>query len=577
MTLPTQTGRGAGCSIAMAQLNALVGDPGANAAALLNSLQQAQEPAQLTVFPELFISGYPADDLWFRRDFIDACERETRALAAAMPSGRAVLVGAPARDRGSLYNAAWLLRRDRAEPVHYKRELPQDGVFDEPRHFRRSDSLRPFDMGGLSLCAAICEDLWRPEVAGAAREAGANLLVGLNASPFHVGKQQIRLEVLRQRVRQTGLPIVNINLVGGQDDLVFDGCSVALDSGGELILQLAAMETDRGLIQALPEGRLEAGAGAAGKGDEPWQQLLYKALVLGIRDYAGKNGFSRLLLGLSGGVDSALTAALAVDALGAERVSALMLPYSYTSDISLEDAAELAARLGIEYRQIPIEGLVQQARSAVDAACAGGDDIAYQNIQARARALVLMGLANRSDSLLLATGNKSEYALGYATLYGDMAGGYAPLKDVYKTQIYALAGLGGTSAAAIPQRVRQRPPSAELAPGQLDSDSMPAYEKLDLMLQGLIEEDLAVDGVAARHGFDEAEVGSIARRLQRAEYKRRQAPPGPRVSRRAFGRERRYPLTSGPWWQQEEAAPAAAATDDGAGSPPTRSRMAAAR
>ena len=534
----------------MAQLNAVVGDPGANAAALIKSLRQAQDDPQLTVFPELFISGYPADDLWFRRDFIKACEHETRALAASIPPGQSVLVGAPAQVEGILYNAAWLLRRDQAEPVHYKQELPQDGVFDEPRHFRRGHSLRPFEIGGLNICAAICEDLWQPQVARAAQAAGADLLVGLNASPFHVGKQQTRLGILRQRVRETGLPILNVNLVGGQDDLVFDGCSVALDSRGELVSQLAALEPDRALIHAMPEGQLLAERGAKKNGDESWQRLLYKALVLGIRDYVGKNGFCQVLLGLSGGIDSALTSALAVDALGAERVSALMLPYNYTSGISVEDAAEFAARLDIQYRQISIEGLVKEARSAVDAACAGGNDIAYQNIQARARALVLMGLANRSGNLLLATGNKSEYALGYATLYGDMAGGYAPLKDVYKTQVYALAGLEGTAAASIPQRIRERAPSAELAPGQLDSDNMPAYEKLDLILHGLIEEDLGMDRIAARHGFDEDEVRSIARRLQRAEYKRRQAPPGPRVSTRAFGRERRYPLTSGPWWQQ---------------------------
>ena len=551
----------AGASIAMAQLNAVVGDPGANAAALMNSLQQAQDDPQLTVFPELFISGYPADDLWLRRDFIDACERETRALALGIPPGRAVLVGAPAHSGGGLYNAAWLLRRDHAEPVHYKQELPKDGVFDEPRHFRSGDSLRPFKVGRLNLCAAICEDLWQPRIAGAARKAGADLLIGLNASPFHVGKQQTRLEILRQRVRESGLPIINVNLVGGQDDLIFDGCSVALDSRGGLILQLAAMEADRGLIQVMPEGRLQTERDSCGKGDEPWPRLLYKALVLGIRDYVDKNGFSHVLLGLSGGIDSALTAALAVDALGAKRVSALMLPYRYTSDMSLEDAAELAARLGIEYRQIPIGGLVQQACSAIDSAGAGGKDVAYQNIQARSRALVLMGLANREGSLLLATGNKSEYALGYATLYGDMAGGYAPLKDVYKTQIYALAGLEGTAAALIPQRIRQRPPSAELAPNQIDSDSMPAYEKLDLMLRGLIEEDLGPNDIAARHGFEEAEVRSIAGRMQGAEYKRRQAPPGPRVSCRAFGRERRYPLTSGSWWRQDGRAAAKEGTD----------------
>ena len=559
----------------MAQLNAVVGDPGANAAALIESLRQAQDDPQLTVFPELFISGYPADDLWFRRDFIHACERETRALAASIPPGQAVLVGAPAQAEGGMHNAAWLLRRDQAEPVHYKRELPQDGIFDEPRHFLRGHLLRPFEIGGLNLCAAICEDLWQPQVARAAQATGADLLIGLNASPFHVGKQQIRLEVLRRRVRETGLPILNVNLIGGQDDLVFDGCSVALDGRGELVSQLAAMEPDRGLIHALPEGRLLAERGANKNGDQPWQRLLYKALVLGVRDYVGKNGFGRILLGLSGGIDSALTAALAVDALGAERVSALMLPYNYTSGISVEDAAELAARLGIQYRQIPIKGLVQEARSAVDAACAGGDDIAYQNIQARARALVLMGLANRSGSLLLATGNKSEYALGYATLYGDMAGGYAPLKDVYKTQVYALAGLEGTAAASIPQRMRQRPPSAELAPGQLDSDHMPPYEKLDLILHGLIEENLDLDSIAARHGFDEGEVRSIARRLQGAEHKRRQSPPGPRVSSCAFGRERRYPLTSGPWWQQGGRA-GAAANDSKDSSAPSPTAMAAA-
>ena len=370
-------------------------------------------------------------------------------------------------------------------------------------------------------------------------------------------------------MRETGLPILNVNLVGGQDDLLFDGCSAALDSRGELVSQLAALEPDRALIHAMPEGQLLAERGAKNNGDESWQRLLYKALVLGIRDYVGKNGFCRILLGLSGGIDSALTSALAVDALGAERVSALMLPYNYTSGISVEDAAELAARLDIQYRQISIEGLVKEARSAVDAVCAGGDDIAYQNIQARARALVLMGFANRSGNLLLATGNKSEYALGYATLYGDMAGGYAPLKDVYKTQVYALAGLEGTAAASIPQRIRERAPSAELAPGQLDSDNMPAYEKLDLILHGLIEEDLDMDRIAARHGFDEDEVRSIARRLQEAEYKRRQAPPGPRVSTRAFGRERRYPLTSGPWWQQGSRAEAKGSRGHSSSAPTT--------
>ncbi|MGW8311417.1 MAG: NAD+ synthase, partial [Thiogranum sp.] len=436
-----------------------------------------------------------------------------------------------------------------------KRQLPNYSVFDEKRYFVSGEGYRVSGIAGIPVGVTICEDIWTPEAARLAADAGAELLVNLNASPFHTGKGNEREAELRNRVVETGCPAVYVNLVGGQDELVFDGESFVLDGAGKTVVRAPAFE--EGLFAVDFErraGRLEPCGGVlTPRLDE--LASIYRCLVLGVRDYIEKNAFKGAVIGLSGGVDSALTLAIAADAVGPERVEAVMMPSRYTADMSLEDARAEARALGIAYREISIEAPFGAFLDVLADAFAGTQpDTTEENIQARCRGVILMALSNKRGRILLTTGNKSEMSVGYATLYGDMAGGFAPIKDVPKLLVYRLCEYRNGVAPVIPSRVLERPPSAELAPDQKDEDSLPPYAVLDPILEGYIELDLGVDELA-RQGFDESTARRVAAMVDRNEYKRRQAPPGVRISRRAFGRDRRYPITSGfqsapltDWW-----------------------------
>jgi NAD+ synthase (glutamine-hydrolysing) len=531
--------------LALAQVNLLVGDVHGNLARVRSEAGQASASgADLIVFPELTLSGYPPEDLLFHRGFrqqIDAAQAE---LATAVP-GIGVLVGCPEYVDGGIYNSAVLFSDGRALARHRKNLLPNYQVFDEKRYFRNGTEATLVDFRGFRLGLLICEDIWEPGPARAAAQGGAEILIVINASPYEIHKQRERERVVRARIADVRLPMVYLNLFGGQDELVFDGNSFVMDAGGQLAFRAPAhaegthvveFERRAGRVAALPS------TVAPELGDA---ESVYRALVLGVRDYVGKHKFSGVVLGLSGGVDSALTLAIAVDALGAERVQAVMMPSRYTAQMSREDALAEARTLGVQISEIPIEGLFEAALAALRETFAGRQpDATEENIQARCRGLLLMAISNKTGRMLLTTGNKSEMAVGYATLYGDMAGGFAPIKDCSKLLVYRLANYRNSVAPVIPPRVIERAPSAELRPDQKDTDSLPPYEVLDPILEAFIEEDLSVDEIAAR-GFDRATVGRVLDMVQRNEYKRRQAPPGVRVSRRAFGRDWRYPITSG--------------------------------
>ena len=533
--------------IALAQLDFLVGDIGGNTQRAIGALAAARDTLQadLVVFPELALSGYPPEDLLFHRGFrhqIDAALRNLREAA----TGIGVLVGYPEYSGSQIFNSAALFDERATFANHRKACLPNYRVFDEKRYFDAGAQPTVVGFRGFTIGVLICEDIWEPEPAQFARAQGAELLIVINASPFELRKQQGREAIVRQRVRDVGLPVIYLNLVGGQDELVFDGNSFVMDAQGEIALRAAAFA--EGLFHVDIE-RNAQGAAVPRRG-EVLPELeadasVYQALVLGVRDYVTKHGFPGVVLGLSGGIDSALTLAVAVDALGPQRVHAVMMPSRYTSDISVSDATEQARDLGVHYSVIPIEGMFEATLAALAAEFAGRPvDSAEENIQSRCRMLLLMGISNKTGKMLLTTGNKSEMAVGYATLYGDMAGGFAPIKDCSKMQVYRLSNYRNSLGRVIPQRVIDRPPSAELRPDQRDTDSLPEYPVLDAILEAFIEEDLSVDEICAR-GFERKTVGRVLDLVKRNEYKRRQAPPGVRVSRRAFGRDWRYPITSG--------------------------------
>ncbi len=529
--------------IAIAQINPVVGDIPGNAERILSAARRARDAldADLVVFPELALTGYPPEDLLLRDDFLDLCERFLDHLCAEA-QGIALLAGYPRRREGRLYNAAGLIRGGRVEAEYYKAELPNYSVFDEKRYFVPGTEPCVVEVGGRLLGITLCEDIWRPEPARRAVEAGAEILVNLNASPFQTGKPEQRLAVVRERIRELRVPVVYVNLVGGQDELVFDGGSFTLDARGGLVQSsplfreaLEPVELD-GEGNPLPASRAE------------WPQeteAVYRALVLGIHDYVTKSGFKGVVLGLSGGIDSALTAVLAVDALGADRVEVVLMPSRYTADMSNEDALKQARILGVKHSIIPIEPAFRAFLGMLEAEFEGMPmDVTEENIQARCRCIVLMAISNKTGRMLLTTGNKSEMSVGYATLYGDMAGGFAPLKDVFKTMVYRLARWRNRNGEVIPERVIERPPSAELRPDQKDTDSLPPYELLDAVLERYVELDQGIDEIVAA-GFDEYLVRRIVGMVDRSEYKRRQAPPGIKVSRRAYGRDRRYPIVNG--------------------------------
>lgn len=527
-------------TIALAQIDMLVGDVAGNADRAIHYACKARDEsgADLVVFPELALSGYPPEDLLFRKDFIGDCKQAVFRVAE-QTKGIDVVIGVPWSDQAGLHNAACLLRDGRIEARYYKQRLPNYAVFDEKRYFVAGTESCVFDCKGHRLGLSICEDIWHPEPARAARAAGAELLININASPFHRSKHGERLENLRYRCGETGLPIVYLNLVGGQDELVFDGRSLVMNSEGKRVLQMPGFAEQLAIVDV----PLNHEAVDADDLDDVAE--IYSALVLGVRDYVQKNGFPGALLGLSGGIDSALTLAIAVDALGTENVNAVMMPSRYTSQMSLDDAAAEADALGVDYQVISIEPPFNAFLEILNPVFAGmAADTTEENLQARSRGVILMALSNKSGRMLLTTGNKSEMSVGYATLYGDMAGGYAPLIDCAKTLVYDLARYRNSVSAVIPERVITRPPSAELAPDQKDSDSLPPYEILDPILERFIEHDESVEEIVAA-GFDAEVVKRVALMVLRNEYKRRQAPPGVRITGRGFGKDRRYPITSG--------------------------------
>ncbi|NWG86573.1 MAG: NAD+ synthase [Hydrogenophilaceae bacterium] len=526
--------------IALAQFNPVVGDLAGNAARIAELADQAAVAgAALLLTPELALCGYPPEDLALRDDFYHENARVLAGLAKHLPQGLAVVVGHPLVAAGRRYNAATVLRDGQTLGVYRKQHLPNYSVFYEVRTFSPGSGPCVFELEGVRFGLNICEDIWFPEPVAQAKAAGAEVMLVLNASPFHIGKQTERHAVARARVQENNLPIVYLNMVGGQDELVFDGGSFAMDAQGEVSAQCPAFEEGLHLIE------LNAGVPSGDWHDWPGiEASVYQALVVGVRDYIGKNGFAGALIGLSGGIDSALTVAVAADALGPERVHAVMMPSRYTADISLEDAEQLAKNLGVHYSVQPIKPMFDAFLSELAGEFAGrAADTTEENIQARIRGVLLMALSNKFGKLVLTTGNKSEMATGYATLYGDMAGGYAVLKDISKTLVWALSRYRNTLSPVIPERIITRPPSAELKPDQVDQDSLPPYHILDAIMERYVELDRSPAEIVAE-GFDEATVRRVVRLIDASEYKRRQAPPGIRVTRRGFGRDRRYPITN---------------------------------
>ncbi|MEW9624442.1 NAD+ synthase [Rhodanobacter geophilus] len=533
--------------LALAQHDFPVGAVAANAAKAGDLMAQARSGgADLVVFPELTLSGYPPEDLLLRPSFLAACQQELEALAAGT-NGLAVLVGFP-HSEGEVFNAAALLRDGRIAQIAHKQALPNYGVFDDKRYFRPGHASAVTTLAGVRVGLLICEDVWRPEPAAAVACAGAELVVVINASPWDDAKQAEREAVLVARARETGCAFAYLNLVGGQDEVVYDGGSLLVNGDGSIAARAPAFVDALLWTEFDPATRTLRAERWPVAGDACSEAVLYAALVRGIRDYIDKNGFPGVLLGLSGGIDSALTLALAVDALGADRVTAVMMPTRYTSQLSLDGARAQAERLGVDYHIIGIEPMTEAFLAALAPAFGGKSaDTAEENLQSRTRGVTLMALSNKHGRLLLATGNKSEMAVGYCTLYGDMCGAYAPLKDVYKTAVYRLARWRNAQAGgeeAIPVAVIERPPSAELRDNQTDQDSLPPYEVLDAILARFIEGEQSQAEIIAA-GFAADMVHRVVRLVLANEFKRRQSAPGPRVTTRAFGRERRYPITSG--------------------------------
>ncbi len=554
-------------SIAIAQLDPTVGDIAGNLGRLKDAWHEAQAAhADLVVASELFVAGYPPEDLVLKPAFIDACEAAVRDFARAVKDGPAVLLGTPWRQDGKLYNAAALLTGGEVAALRFKHELPNYGVFDEKRVFAAGPCPGPIVLNGVRLGVMVCEDMWYPDASETLGESGAELLIVLNGSPYESDKLGERLSLAQARVKETGLPLLYVNQVGGQDELVFDGASFALDAAGALKVQ--APEWLNALVATRWRRHGQGWDVEPGVVTPRGERLaaIYHAMVLGLSDYVRKNGFNGVVLGLSGGIDSALTAAVAVDALGADRVHCVMMPSPYTSKASLEDAAEVAEFLGCELRTIDIGPAMEAYRAMLAPSFAGNNpDITEENIQARIRGMSLMALSNKFGWMVVSTGNKSEMSVGYSTLYGDMCGGFSVLKDVYKMTVFALArwrnerrlpGMLGPSGPVMPERVIDKPPSAELKPNQTDQDTLPPYKDLDDILECLVENEMPLSAIIAR-GHKEETVRRVRRMLDRAEYKRRQAPPGVKITRRAFGRDRRYPIVNA----FEEASDARGATE----------------
>jgi NAD+ synthase len=543
-------------TIAVAQLDPTVGDITGNLAKLHTAWAEAARlGADLVVASELFVAGYPPEDLVLKPAFIASCQAAVQQFARETGQGPAVLLGSPWRQDGKLYNAAVLCDGGQIAALRFKHDLPNYGVFDEKRVFSAGPAPGPIPFRGVRLGVMVCEDMWSQDATETLSESGAELLVVINGSPFESDKRDERVTLAVERIKESGLPLLYVNQIGGQDELVFDGASFALSADCELRMLAPCW---REALVLTHWQRTEAGGWTILHGTvaPPSEGLeaIYEALVLGLRDYVNKNRFPGVVLGLSGGIDSALTAAIAVDALGAGKVHCVMMPSPFTSRDSLEDAALVAELLGAALSSIDI-GPAMRAYGEMLAPsfAARAPDITEENIQSRARGMALMALSNKFGWMVISTGNKSEMSAGYATLYGDMCGGYAVLKDVYKMTVFALSewrnahrppGLHGPIGAVMPERVITKPPSAELKPDQKDEDTLPPYAVLDDILQCLVEREQTVAEIVAR-GHDEATVRTVWRMLDRAEYKRRQAPPGVKITRRAFGRDRRYPITNG--------------------------------
>ncbi|THD01272.1 NAD+ synthase [Panacagrimonas perspica] len=523
-----------------AQLNFWVGDIEGNAEKIIAAAARARDDlrADLIAFPELALLGYPPDDLLLRSGIPPAIEAGLERIRREA-QGIHLVVGHPEYAEEGIYNAASVFRDGQLVRRYRKRLLPNYGVFDEKRHFLAGRSACVFDLKGVPVGLCICEDIWGTRPADESRDQGARLMVNINASPFALGKSNQREQVLRARAAETRLPILYVNMVGGQDDLLFDGDSSAIGPDGTVSFRAPTFEEDLYGVD-FADGELRGVMSPP----EAEEAVVYRGLVQSVRDYVTRNGFPGALIGLSGGIDSALVAAVAADALGPDRVWGVSLPSRYTLDMSNDDARIEAEALGIRYSILPIEPTFDALTSTLAQTFEGrAIDITEENMQSRSRGVLLMALSNKFGHVVLTTGNKSEMAVGYATLYGDMCGGFAPIKDVYKTLVFRLARYRNTISPVIPERVLTRPPSAELRPDQKDSDSLPPYEVLDPILEAYVESNASIPQIIAM-GFEEATVKRVAGLVRRSEYKRRQAPPGPKVTRCAFGRERRYPITA---------------------------------
>ncbi len=533
-------------TIALAQIGMTVGDVPGNTRRVIETAHRARDQlhAQLVVFPECTLTGYPPEDLLFHKQLRRQVADGLDTLVAEL-EGVQVLVGYPEYTGQGIYNSLTLIGGGKQSVNYRKKYLPNFAVFDEERYFLAGDEAKTIDIGGIRLGLALCEDIWHAGTVEAARDIGAEALIITNGSPYEIRSQSRRRALLAERSSGSGMPMIYLNLIGGQDELVFDGGSMALDAMGKTVFQ--APQFEEGVYP------LELRAGPDGVEVVPAEicpdlektESAYRAIVLGVRDYVINHGFPGVVIGLSGGIDSALTLAIAVDALGAEQVQTVMMPSRFTADISTEDAAEQARTMDVQYHVLPIEDIFSCILNTLAPFFADlPADTAEENIQARSRGIILMAISNKTGKMLLTTGNKSEMAVGYATLYGDMAGGFAPIKDCSKTLVYELARYRNSLGRVIPERVLTREPSAELRAGQKDSDHLPPYDILDPILEALVEENLSVDEICER-GFERATVGKVLAMVQRNEYKRRQAPPGVRISSRAFGRDWRYPITSG--------------------------------
>ncbi len=532
--------------IVTAQVNLLVGDVTANVARISRVALQARDEfaADAVLFPELTLTGYPPEDLLLRPGLIRRVEKGLQQLCSDV-TGIDLIVGYPLKIKDCLYNAASLIRDGRIIATCNKRYLPNYGVFDEQRYFVAGEGFCVVTIKNVPVALTVCEDLWYPDPAQKAVDSGAKLILSLNASPFHSGKAGEREEIIAKRAIENHVPVIYSNLVGGQDELVFDGHSFAMDSKGKIMQQSPAFKEAVEVITCRLDNKSVVLQPAKLARNLSYLETIYQALVLGVRDYVEKNGFGGVVIGLSGGIDSALTLAIAVDALGSERVEGVMMPSRYSADMSLEDAKAEAESLGVEYHVIPIEPVFSAFLESLAGVFSGlPTDVTEENIQARCRGILLMAISNKKHKMVLTTGNKSEMAVGYSTLYGDMAGGFAPIKDVPKCLVYELADYRNRISPVIPQRVIERPPSAELAPEQKDEDSLPPYPVLDAILQMYVEQDHCAEEIIAS-GYDKEVVTRVTALVDRNEYKRRQSPPGVRITRRAFGRDRRYPITSG--------------------------------